>query len=58
MQMPLETPEVGPYAPRPRPDIDRQSSESLGSCEDSGEISVPVLKYRGHQPHKEAPPKQ
>jgi hypothetical protein len=45
MQMPLETPEVGSYEPRPKPDIDHQSSESLESCEDSGETSQPVLDF-------------
>jgi hypothetical protein len=28
MQMPLETPEVGSYEPRPNPDIDHQISDS------------------------------
>jgi hypothetical protein len=44
--MPFKRPKAGPYAPRPRPDIDHQSSESLESCEDSGENSQPVLDFR------------
>jgi len=58
MQMPLETPEVGPCEPRPKPDIDRQSSDSWESCEFREETSEPVLENPGNQPHKEAPPKQ